>query len=197
MNGSPSPVMDVIQLYWFGHKRILTYLQKMTDEQLHWRPVGGNLSIAWHAWHLARWADYLQACMPGMTPELGRRLAPGKQIWHTEGLAGRWEFDATQLGFGETGMEMPDDVALRLPFPAKTELLDYVERAFAAADSAVKAIDEEQFQSAEQPQPMTEGIWEPGTIGNVVLTYIVHDYRHLGNMECLLGLQGQPGTATS
>jgi hypothetical protein len=43
---------------------------------------------------------------------------------------------------------------------------------------------------------LTEGIWGEGTVGGAILEHIKHDWRHLGMMESLLGLQGQPGTAT-
>jgi hypothetical protein len=131
-----------------------------------------------------------------MTPELGRRLGAGVQIWQAEALADRWGFSGSQLGYADTGMTMPDEVAMRLPFPAKDVLLDYIERVFALAEGAAKAIDDEQFQSAEQPQPLTEGVWGEGTVGDAVMEHLTHDNRHLGMMECLLGLQGQPGTAS-
>lgn len=191
-----SPAAMIIEQYCQIHRIILRYLQKLTDEQLHWQTPAGSHSIAFHAWHLARWADHLQASIPGMTPELGRRLEQGVQIWQVEGLAQRWGFPSDQLGYAETGMYMPDDVAIRLPFPAKPPLLDYVERVFALAERAANTIDDEQFTSAEQPQPMTEGIWGEGTVGDAVLSHLTHDYRHLGMMECLFGLQGRSGTAT-
>ena len=193
---SDASVTLVINAYCNNHASILTYLQKPSEKQIHWRLSPETHSIAWHIWHLARWADYFQACIPGMTPELGRRLAVGVQIWDTEQLANRWGFDNAQLGFRATGMQMPDEIALRLPLPAKIELLNYMEKAFATAEEAVKAIDNEQFVAMEQLQPLTEGFGGWGTIGEWLLVHISHDNRHLGMMECLLGLQGLHGTAT-
>ncbi len=137
----------------------------------------------------------MQASIPGMTPELGGRLGPGVQIWQVEGVADRWGFDTTQLGYADTGMTMPDEVAMRLPFPAKEVLLDYIERSFAQVDNAARTIDDEQFQSAEQP-PLTEGIWGAWTVGDAILEHVAHDNRHLGRMKCLLGLQRQQGSAS-
>ncbi len=184
-----------IENYCFTHQRLLKYLNKMTDDQFYWQFNARTNSIAWHAWHLARWADYFQASVPGMTPELSRRLPPGVQIWHADNLIRRWGFPA-QLGYAETGMEMPDEVALALPFPAKAELLDYMSRAFALADQAAQAIDNTQFQAAEQPQPLTEGIYGENSVGHALIVHITHENRHLGMMECLLGLQGVPGTVS-
>jgi hypothetical protein len=131
-----------------------------------------------------------------MTAELQRRLGAGQQIWYGEKLAERWGFDNIQLGFDATGMNMSDEIAAGLIFPRKEDLLNYVESAFDLAERAVTAIDDEQFGSAEQPQPMTEGIWGAGTVGDAIIAHLTHDNRHLGMMECLLGLQGQRGTAT-
>ena len=186
----------VIDSYNKTHQRILNFLSRLSDEQLHWRLQPEHHTLAFHAWHVGRWADHLQAAVPGMTEELSRRLAPGVQIWLVENMARRWGFNAAMLGFDQTGMEMPDEIALRLPLPAKKELLDYVQRAFAQAETAMSAIDEEQFLSPEQAQPMTEGVRGSGLVGNTVTAHLIHDNRHLGMMECLLGLQGQAGTAT-
>jgi hypothetical protein len=191
-----SPAAVVINTYCQTHNLILKYLQKLTNEQLQCRPTSISHSIAFEAWHLARWADHLQASIPGMTPELSHRLGTGVQLWEAEGLANRWGFASADLGYAETGMEMSDEAAFRLTFPAKDELLSYVERVFALAERAVHAIDEQQFQAAEQPQALTEGVWGESTVGDAVMEHVTHDNRHLGMMECLLGLQGQRGTAT-
>ncbi len=72
------------------HRLLLTFLQKCSDEELHRNLLSGSHSIAWHAWHTARWADFVQASLPGMTPELGHRLGPGVEIWHRDDLAANW-----------------------------------------------------------------------------------------------------------
>ena len=182
--------------YCITHERALKLTDKLSDEQLRWRPTPTGHAIAFHLWHMARWADHLQAAIPGMTPELGGRLGPGVEIWEAERLAVRWGFDLVELGYAQTGMTMSDDIATQLAFPAKEELLAYARKAFVTAEHAVKAIDDEQFQKVEQPQPLTEGIWGDSTVGSAILIHIVHDNRHLGMMECLSGLRAGSGTAT-
>jgi hypothetical protein len=71
-----------------------------------------------------------------------------------------------------------------------------VRKAFAAAEDAIRAIDEEQFLAAEQPQPLTEGIWGEGVVGGAILSHMIHENRHLGAVESLYGLQVGSGTAT-
>jgi hypothetical protein len=187
---------EIIGAYRKTHERIAGLAERLTDEQLHWRPTPDSLSIAFHVWHVARWADHIQAAFPGMTPELGRRLAPGVQIWEAEDLAAHWGFDLIQLGYAATGMTMPESSAVGLAFPPKEVLLAYLHRAFAAVDNSLDAIDEEQFAAAEQPQPLTEGIWAESTVGDAILSHVVHDNRHLGAMECLAGIQTGSGSAT-
>jgi hypothetical protein len=186
----------VIAAYCNSHHRVAKFLQKLSDEQLHWQLNGTSLSIAWHGWHIARWADYFQASISGMTPELAQLLGEGVQIWHWEHIAQKWGFESGALGYAETGMNMSDDIAVGLPFPPKSELLDYIERAFAQAEKTLAQIDDVQFQSVEQSQPLTEGIYAAGTVGNAIMAHVTHINRHLGMMECLLGLQGVSGTST-
>jgi hypothetical protein len=192
------PSQSLVQnTYCQNHTFILSFAEKLTDAQLTWQAAPGALSIAFFLWHLARWADHLQAAVPGMTPELSRLLPPGRQIWEKDHIASQWGFSEGNTGFGETGMEMDEAEAARLVFPPKEILLDYVRQAFSAAEQAVSAIDEVQFMAAEQPQPMTEGVWSPGgTVGSAVMSHLTHAARHLGMMECLLGLQTGSGTAS-
>jgi hypothetical protein len=191
-----SHAAEIIGAYRKTHTRILALAEGMPDEQLQWRATPDSLSVAFHLWHVARWADHLQAALPGMTAELGRRLAPGAQIWDTEGLATRWGFERAQLGYAATGMTMPETVAVSLAFPAKDALLAYLAGAFAAIDRSLSAIDDQQFDAAEQPQPLTEGIWGEGTVGDALLSHLIHDNRHLGMLECLVGIQAGSGSAT-
>ena len=66
---SSSP-KTIVELYCRTHRRLLTLAEKVTETQLHWRSTPQSHSIAFHLWHVARWADYMQAVIPGMTPEL-------------------------------------------------------------------------------------------------------------------------------
>lgn len=191
-----SPATTIIDAYCQTLQRLLTLAETLSDEQMHWQPAADNHSIAFHLWHVARWADHFQAVVPGMTAELGQRLGPGVQVWEAEELAARWHFDSPQLGYASTGMSMSDDVATHLPFPHKDELLAYMRKAFAAAERASRAIDDHQFVEVEQPQPLTEDIWGGSSVGSAVVVHLTHTNRHLGMIECLRGLQGSSGTAT-
>jgi hypothetical protein len=187
----------VLENYCQVHRDVLAFTEKLSEEKMTWQATPKSLSIAFFLWHLARWADHLQAAIPGMTPELSRRLPPGQQLWETGNYSANWGFDAGITGYSETGMGMEMSEAARLVFPSKEALIAYVRQVFDAAEKAVYAIDEGQFLSHEQPQGMTEGIRsEGGTVGSAVMGHLVHASRHLGMMECLLGLQIDSGTAT-
>jgi hypothetical protein len=193
----PTAAESVVRTYRDMHSRILRLAEQLSDEQLIWRPQPGALPIAFHLWHAARWADHLQASIAGMTPELARRLGPGEQAWERGGYAARWGFAGAGLGEQATGMHMDESAAVRLAWPPAPELLAYLRAAFAAAERAIAAVDDEQFAALEQPQPLTAGIWAEGsTVGDAILAHVTHTNRHLGMVECLRGLQGGSGTAT-
>jgi hypothetical protein len=179
-------IMDHIAEYYRSrHALVLKLVGTLDERQLRWRPNRTTPSIAFHVWHLARWADYLQEMIS----------ATCGQIWEHEALAARWGFDGSSLGFAETGTGMTDDVSTSLPMPAKDVLLDYAHRAFAAADEAVGAIADEQFHRRIQDRHEAE--WKEMAAGEAVLNWLVHDSRHLGMIECMLGAQGLHGTATA
>lgn len=190
----------IADAYRETHERILALFERLDDEELAWRPATTTPSAAFSLWHLARWADHLQATLPTMTPELGRRLGTRPQIWVAEGFAARWGLESGTLGYEETGMLLDDESAARLRFPNRAELLDYARRAFAAAEAAVALVDEAQFGAFEQPAATDEvGAAlqaSSATVGGAIVSHLTHDNRHLGMLECLVGLRGRPGTAT-
>lgn len=193
----PQPIHNsILQAYCARHRQLLAFVDKMADAQIHWLPQPHGNSIAWNLWHLARWADGMQTIIPGMTLVLKQRLGERQEIWKHAQLAARWGFPAKQLGFAETGMNMADDVARTLPFPDKVELLVYARATFAAVEQTVSSIDEEQFHAPEQWQPLVDGIWSEGTVGDAIFAHVVHDSRHAGMIECLYGLQVGSGTMT-
>ena len=89
---------------------------------------------------------------------------------------------------------MDDEVVASLPFPGKETLLDYTRRAFTQANQVISKISDDQFHDQVQDRHGVEG--EELTVGDAVLNWLVHASRHLGMIECLLGVQGLHGTAT-
>ena len=176
------------------HELIVKVASDLSDEQLTRRPADVAPSvapcIAWHLWHIARWADFLQASLPGMASQLERRLGPGRQIWDVEKLAALWGI-APAAGYRETGMGLDDEGSGRLRLPEKGLLLDYGRRVFAKANRAVAAVDGELFMT-----PCTDLYEQNTSIGTAVMSHLTHANRHLGMIEALKGMLGVRGTAT-
>lgn len=178
-------IMDCIASYYRAtHEQVLKVLDSLDDQLIMWQPSKTTPSIAFHMWHLARWADYLQEMLTDT----------GVQIWNAEGLAAQWGFRGVNLGFAETGLGMDGDLSASLPWPRKDVLLDYMRRAFTKAGQAVSTISEDQFHRRVQDRHRAE--WEDAEIGDVVINWLKHDNRHLGMIECMIGAQGRQGTAT-
>lgn len=177
-----------------AHELIIKVTSELSDEQLSFRPAhiapSATPSIAWHLWHVARWADLLQAGLPSMAAELELVLGPGRQIWEAEDLAARWGLSSAS-GYRESGMGLDDEASAGLRLPKKEILLDYSGRVFAMADRAVSAVNEELFQT-----PSTDLYEHTTSIGTAVMSHLVHVNRHLGMIEALKGMLGVQGTAT-
>ncbi|OGO15176.1 MAG: hypothetical protein A2Y93_00620 [Chloroflexi bacterium RBG_13_68_17] len=170
--------------YQATHAQVLALVGGLEDGQLVWRPNPTTPSIAFHVWHLTRWADYLQEMIGD----------GGSQLWESEGLAAAWGLEPANLGFAQTGLGLGADASDALVLPKKETLLGYAREAFALADQAVAAIDDEQFHRRVRDLHQVEG--EETEVGEAVLNWLKHDNRHLGMIECMLGVQGRRGTAT-
>jgi hypothetical protein len=53
-----------------------------------------------------------------------------------------------------------------------------------------------QADFARMVQDRREAEWKEAEVGDAVLSWFKHDNRHLGMIECMLGVQGLRGTAT-
>ena len=182
----PESIMaELSNRYRINHENLLELVDGLTNAQIAWTPNETTPSVGFHVWHLARWADYLQELINGR----------GSQLWEIEGLAARWNMETKSLGYAETGMEMDEKTAMALRMPEKSILLDYARHAFIAAQQAVSKIGDNEFFD------VYEGLhgenWHDGHIGPIVITWMTHDNRHLGMIECLVGVQGIHGSADS
>ena len=172
------------------HGWILKAVADRDEEQLRERIAPTAPSIGFHLWHVARWADRVQAALPAMHPDL-ERLGRSEELWLATALAAAWGFPAA-VAADANGMGLDDDVSASLPLPLKAVLLDSAGRSFAAADRAATAAaaSEEIFAT-----PCTDLYGRPNPIGDVVIGHLSHAGRHLGMIEALRGLSGR-GSAT-
>lgn len=171
------------------HDLIMSVVERASDAQMTWRPAPAAHNLSYTLWHLARWADHLQSQLPEMNEVLRQRLGSRPQIWERDGLTRAWGFPQGPLGEEDSGMLLADELAAALPLPEKTVLADYARRVFQAADETISSLDDTLLALSNENNAGE-------TVLGAVLVHIVHESRHLGEMEYLLGLQGQPGTAT-
>jgi hypothetical protein len=172
------------------HQRLLESAAELPEEQLAWRPGDHAPSIAFHLWHMARWADRLQATLPPAAAS-PMQHDPAREIWAAAALARAWGWRDDALGYGQTGMELSDEMAADLRLPPGDVLLDYARQAFAAADSAVGALADGQLTERGD-----DIYGQASSVGYVLLVHLSHASRHLGMIECLRGVLGLRGTAT-
>src|SRR6476659_2667371 len=109
------------------NEQVLKLANRVSDEQLAWRLNLHTPSISFHLWHIARWADRLQARIPDMSPEMTERLGRSTELWETEKLTDSWQISVSALGYGDTGMEMSDEMAANFVLPSKSVLIGYLQ----------------------------------------------------------------------
>lgn len=90
------------------------------------------------------------------------------------------------LGWNQTGFGMDDGVAANLALPGREALLDYVRRAFTAAEQTVATLHEKDLQlklvdwAGELP------------LGGYIIEYTAHDEWDVGYIAALRRAQGLP-----
>jgi hypothetical protein len=91
------------------------------------------------------------------------------------------------------GSGLSDDIAETLPIPLKEVLLKYLKESYESLEAFVELLDKR--------YPNFDGLEEDfkKKLQNIrlnLLVFLSHDCRHLGMMECLLGMQTGFGSAT-
>jgi DinB superfamily len=181
MNQTPLAQM----IFWFSqvHKEVLALVEEISDKQIAWQPHPATTTIAFNVWHLARWADYVQARIPETTPVLMQRLGSRKQVWHVEGLASKWGLESVNLGNMEAGNDLAI-LATEIHLPGQAALLAYLRNCYLLEDEAIAAIDDQQFQAPRidggGPSEQTVGYW--------LMSHLVHEWEHLGMIRYVHGL---------
>jgi hypothetical protein len=161
------------------------------DEDIILRRAGPRApSIAFHLWHTARWADVVQAHLPGASPEL-ERLGPGEEVWDSRAIAAAWGM-AMALGWKGAGTGLDDDESAGLALPDRAALVSYARSAFGAAEAMLGAIRDDELQIS------TSNVFDdpPWPLVRHFTFHLGHASRHLGMMEALRGVLGRKGTAT-
>jgi hypothetical protein len=195
----------IVQRIHMAHAWILQATKKLTEEEVC-RQLGATAPpIGWHLWHIARWADRVQASLPRQ--DIHHPPDPNRGFWERERLAEQWDLDPATLGTLQEGSGMSFVDAAVLPRRVgKDVLLAYARQVFAATDEAVTTLRPEQFLEPRQSvmeyrYDVTDGrIWRaPGaetTVAADLAFHVSHANRHLGMIEALSGLLGGKGTVS-
>lgn len=169
--------LDVIRAkHRVTRERILTLVESLDDAQLAWRPDPKAHNIGFALWHTARSGDNVQA-----------DLGAAETIWARDGYAARWTHPERGVGTG-----WDDEKAAALPLPPKGELIGYARAVFAAIDAGLVAVDETRLNERVKSRFMGE----ESPLGEIIGSSLMHDNRHLGEMEYIKGLLGLRGTVT-
>ena len=173
----------------WNHQEVLESLRKVAPEVVGLRPSPSAPSVAFHAWHIGRWADRHVAAISGWLDP----ASPQIEVWVAMGMTERWGLAGLDLGeFGGTGAGLDDAASAALSLPEVDEISEYLEGAFQAFESVLARIEDD----AILERTVVDLYGDETTIGDVILNHLSHADRHLGMIEALRGVLGERGTAT-
>jgi hypothetical protein len=190
------------------HQAILRLVQDLSDEMLAQPPSATAPPIGWHLFHIARWADRLQASLPNRLPADSHPSQLLDQIWFVEEVACAWEIDPNTLGWLETGPGMTIEDAVIVASVGRARLTAYAEQVFQAADEALQQLHDHNLMQERNciipgmhfnPETWTIETTGPnrGSLFDDLTFHSGHADRHLGMVEALIGaMHSVRGTAT-
>lgn len=186
-----------IGIIQFTHGKIVALTDELTDEQIAKQPSPTAPPIGWHLFHIARWADRLQASFSSQDDEIDAPTEHSNEIWQIEGLSKQWGLDPEILGLLETGAGMSVENAVIVASQGKNTLLEYARRTFFEAEQAVGALHSDALENPRQsilPQIEVSPTGQPSfsnerevVVINDLIFHISHSSRHLGMIEALRG----------
>jgi hypothetical protein len=150
-----------------------------TEEQLYYRASADANHIAWLAWHLSRWQDYMTASISG-----------DRQVWVTEGWDHRFalppDLPNEATGWGDSPEQVAD---FRVD---RAVLFGYVEAANRAAVERVAKLTPEQLErpvlwgTPETPVD-TRPAWR------ALMSVCGDSLQHAGQINYIRGLVSERG----
>ncbi len=175
--------------------RLIRETNSLTETQFCQQPSPSAPPIGWHVWHVARWADILQASMTDQ-----------KQHWELAGLVVKFGLDPMKLGLLQMGsIQSPQEAADIISTMGKEQLLEYARSAFDMTDDALKELALADLYTPRESilridwsaRPITEGRGANVLLFDDLKFHMNHSQRHLGMIEALIGVMfNREGTAT-
>ncbi|MCB0081464.1 MAG: hypothetical protein KDE47_11050 [Caldilineaceae bacterium] len=157
--------------------------------------------IAWHIWHLIRWADRVQATLPNGTDHPD----PDYGIWQQQRLAVQWGLNPTKLGLFESGVSMAfADAQTLCEQMEQAALVDYAAAVVERTTGLLNTLTVEEMGMVRlSPRNFRinngAALLLPNHEAEVFpdLTFLLaHGSRHLGMIEALRGLLQRAGSAS-
>ena len=156
--------------------------------------------IGWHLWHMARFADRLQAKLGEITKE-----KVGHEVWESHDLINVWGLNSTKLGVFDSGMGQPhEDAQDAIAHVGKDSILNYAQLSFRACDQQILSLNSTDFEKDYfgiidyAYDAATGRVWatEPkiSSVAQDIVFHAAHGSRHMGMIEALKGLLGSAGT---
>jgi DinB superfamily len=156
------------------HNSFREAVKDLTDEQLHFRPLGKGNSIAFALWHTVRTEDSVVNFLLQKKPP----------VWNAEGWDKKFGMDPRVQG---TGMTAEQAAAIRIP--SLDEFLKYTDNVFRASEAYLDVLKEAELEPVQEYQFLGKRNGYQ-VIGGVVLQ---HGSGHLGEIWYVKGLQGLKG----
>lgn len=157
------------------HKDLTEAVKGLSQEQLHFRPLGRGNTIAFMIWHIVRTED-------SVINFLWQKKPP---VWNAEGWDKKFGMDPRAQG---TGMTAEQAASIRIPDLG--EFSKYMGKVFKASEAFVEGTKEEDMEEVRDlPYLGKRNLYQ--LIGGIVLQ---HSSEHLGEIWYVKGLQGLKGS---
>jgi hypothetical protein len=157
------------------HNSLADCLKGLTNEQLHFRPLGKGNHIAFTLWHCVRTEDTV----------INFFLQKKPPVWNAEGWDKKFGMDPKAQG---TGMTAEQAASIRIPDLG--EFSKYMENVFRASETYLDGVKEESLAEVRDlPVLGKRNLYQ--VIGGIVLQ---HGSGHLGEIWYTKGLQGLKGS---
>jgi len=157
------------------HNSLSESVKGLSNEQLHFRPLGKGNHIAFIIWHIGRTED-------AVINFLWQKKPP---VWNAEGWDKKFGMDPRAQG---TGMTAEQAASIRIQNLGEFSL--YMEKVFRTSEAYLEGVKEEDLgEVRDLPVLGKRSLYQ--VIGGIILH---HGAEHLGEIWYIKGLQGLKGS---
>jgi hypothetical protein len=186
---------ELVGTVTWTQNRMIRETSGLTEEEFCQKPSPTAPPVGWHVWHIARWADILQASMTDQ-----------EQHWEKAELVAKFGLDQTKLGLLQMGStQSPQEATEVIVTIGQERLIEYARTVFDMTVSALEVLTLEDLYTPRESilridwsaTPLTEGNGADVLLVEDLNFHNTHSQRHLGMIEALIGVMFyREGTAT-